>query len=764
MIPVALATAVLLALVLTALLGQPESASAHANLVRTDPAEESVLDGPPTRVTIWYSEPIEATLGKIRVFDAEGEQVDNEDNALVQGESSVLSVTLPELENGTYSVSWGIISISDGHSVVGSFRFAVGEPISDGVFVSVEQPLLQSITDPWLRWLFLAAILLFSGTLIIDALVIGPVWSDSRPSTQRGDALVIHSQQIYRIAWFAIVLASIALVAIAVQQASNSFDVSVIAAFGTPLFNVIFDTAWGTQWLWRALFLIVAAIFLELGRQLPARSTVKDGRFDLPITSSRFGQIGLIAGLAILFTTSLNSHAAALPSDTRLIGIANDFLHLLAAAAWVGGLLFLGVQLPYLYKKIPAGTLNELTSAIIPSFTALALGSAALLILTGVLAGWLQITIPQATATPYGWALVSKIALLVPLGVLAAVNSFWVSIALLRDERSYRRLSSLVVAEASIALLIVLAAGWMTGLEPGRQFAGRNGIGVTEMREFSATENRTSVDLQVIPGSIGDNTARLQLTDVSGRPLTGASVSDVRIRLKFLEQELGEPLKTMVPEGNGIWVSEGFPIGIAGLYAAELEVVRTDAFDTQTSFRFETDPVGDLEEPITPSPTITWGMFGAELVLLGLIAFAMTKSRIAQHRPGSVLVPAAGATSAIIGIFALLNASVFSLGIPQEQINPVGMTEQSVQMGRSVYVESCASCHGESGAGDGPEAGFIAQTPTNLILDTPVHSDGELFDVIKGGIPGTPMRSTAGLLDDVEIWNIVNYLRTLDRQ
>jgi mono/diheme cytochrome c family protein len=95
--------------------------------------------------------------------------------------------------------------------------------------------------------------------------------------------------------------------------------------------------------------------------------------------------------------------------------------------------------------------------------------------------------------------------------------------------------------------------------------------------------------------------------------------------------------------------------------------------------------------------------------------------------------------------------------------NPVAQTAASVAAGEKVYGRFCKSCHGASGAGDGGAApdGY---TPANF---TDAHwdhgsTDVAIFKTIKGGVPPDfVMEGWDGRIRDVDIWNVINYLRTL---
>src|SRR4029077_18035552 len=96
--------------------------------------------------------------------------------------------------------------------------------------------------------------------------------------------------------------------------------------------------------------------------------------------------------------------------------------------------------------------------------------------------------------------------------------------------------------------------------------------------------------------------------------------------------------------------------------------------------------------------------------------------------------------------------------------NPVKATPDSIAAGKKIYDTQCVSCHGETGKGDGKMAASITGAKPSDLTDAEWKhgsSDGEIFTLIRDGSKGTGMRGFATKMKSDDIWNVVNYLRTL---
>jgi mono/diheme cytochrome c family protein len=93
--------------------------------------------------------------------------------------------------------------------------------------------------------------------------------------------------------------------------------------------------------------------------------------------------------------------------------------------------------------------------------------------------------------------------------------------------------------------------------------------------------------------------------------------------------------------------------------------------------------------------------------------------------------------------------------------NPVPATPESIAAGRSTYARLCSRCHGVEGKGDGGGAGAGGQ-PADL-TDAEWDfgsSDGEVFFSIHDGT-SADMEPYAERISDSEIWNLVNFIRSI---
>ncbi len=96
-----------------------------------------------------------------------------------------------------------------------------------------------------------------------------------------------------------------------------------------------------------------------------------------------------------------------------------------------------------------------------------------------------------------------------------------------------------------------------------------------------------------------------------------------------------------------------------------------------------------------------------------------------------------------------------------ERPDPVPADRASLARGRKLFQTNCAVCHGASGQGDGPAAAGLTPKPADLRVMAGEHPAGDLAWKIANG--RAPMPAWKGTLSEAQIWDVVNYLKNLNR-
>jgi copper transport protein len=393
-----LATAAVLGFALVA----PASAWAHAALLRTSPSASGVVNSPPPRVLLTYSESVEPRFAIVSVTDAGGNRVTAGAPTRSASDPHTLFVPLRKIGQGWYLVYWRVIS-ADGHPVRGAFTFAVGPnpgPAPQFVIPSIS----ETAATPRLliaRWIVFLSLMSAIGLYVLRVITARPVVRVVRESSLRG------------ITWAFWISLAIALVATPIYVLLATAEFSIRSVFDVgALLPLVRDSAFGRSFVvleaTLALFAFAAAVTMWVDR--PARPQRSVAEL-LAVTG------GLGAAAACLLVPGIAGHANT--TSPRGLALTLDWLHLVAGSIWIGGLAGLLVLWSSTRDLIRVAAL----AYVVPRFSNIAFGSVLLLIASGTWAAVLKLPIFAAFwQTSYGQALVVKIALLAAAMVLAAVN------------------------------------------------------------------------------------------------------------------------------------------------------------------------------------------------------------------------------------------------------------------------------------------------------------------------------------------------------
>jgi copper transport protein len=448
------------------------TAAAHAVLLRTTPSANQAIDQSPAQISLLFSEPIDPRFTAARVQDSIGQQVDRGDGHVDADNDHLFVLTLqPRLPDGVYLVSWRSLSTIDIHPDQGTYRLFVGVPATAGAGPTVDRPITTATPATTLgRWWFSLAASLFGGVLGVWKLVLArhlvhqplAVQATARRRAQR---LIVTGGVL-------LVLGSLFT---AVAQAAAAADVAVGEAFGQPLANLLLGGRFASIWWPRIGLEITSLVLIVAGG--PSGLAADCALATLP---------------AVLLTSSLTSHGAALGGGAGP-GILVDWLHLVAATTWIGGLLGLLAVLPLLQGGSAGGTVWQ----VLRSFARLALLAAVLVGASGSLQASLELGSWSALfETPYGQLVLVKIGLLLGMLGLAGFNEWQVrrhtwEVGGGQPVTGLRRGIGL---ELGVGVAVLAVAAILTGTPPGRDpplatSAGARGAPGTETA--AATESTT---------------------------------------------------------------------------------------------------------------------------------------------------------------------------------------------------------------------------------------------------------------------------------
>lgn len=95
--------------------------------------------------------------------------------------------------------------------------------------------------------------------------------------------------------------------------------------------------------------------------------------------------------------------------------------------------------------------------------------------------------------------------------------------------------------------------------------------------------------------------------------------------------------------------------------------------------------------------------------------------------------------------------------------NTIKPSAESVAAGQKVYAKYCMLCHGEAGDGKGPSSQTLTVPPAAFTDKAAMsaQSDGAMAWKILTG--RGPMPSWAPVLQEEEVWNVINYVRTFSK-
>lgn len=452
--------------ILISVLSPATGASAHGELLNSEPAASSVLVESPTQIVLHFSESLEPVFASIRILDSTGVEVVSGDAHRDSGDHSIVRATSPHLGPGSYVVVWRVTS-EDGHPVQGAFPFHVGTQ-RESVDELVATFLHSYHADPsgnkvgtLLRWIVYVGVIVLIGSLMMSGLLKRPSDLDPRSTLVTLGALLL-----------AVFGSSLTLITYGPNVAGTSL-------YNLSLLGDTLRTAYGRATAARLVLLVATALLIYF-RHLVSRRL-------WPASS-------LILSLGIVATLSLSGHPVV--QRSAWFSVVIDIAHMSAVSVWVGGiaLLCLGGDRWY----------HESDGELVRRFSAIAIWMVVVIVATGVTQAWLMMDgFGNLFVTNFGRTLLVKttaVAVLVSLGLLSRRT------LKLNGPASVRRV---IGAELFVGLVVVAISALLIGTPPRPSQAAE---------PFTATLVRSSVitDVTITPTRVGQAELHIIVTPPGG--------------------------------------------------------------------------------------------------------------------------------------------------------------------------------------------------------------------------------------------------------
>ena len=527
----------------------PGSASAHAELVSTDPGDGAVLATAQSSVELTFDEPVVLVPDGFQLYDGSG---GHQTVAAEAADATVRAALPPDLAEGSYVLFWRVVS-DDSHPESGVLSFAIGR--ADGTVPTIVEgdDAMVSILYGVLTALWYLGIFCLVGLTVFDLFI--------TRTTAAG-------RRLPRLAGRVAVGASVLLVSLTVIRERGAG----LWAMLNPVVLVI--GLFGPAGL--TLVLTAAGVALML---LRTRLTDRAGFWP--------GTVGAAVALTSVLPVG---HTRTFGPAWLVMGA--DLVHAATAAVWLGGLLGLALYLARARRRqddpVEAG-------AVLSRFSTLAGVLVALLGVTGIaLAVVIVGSVPALFGSTYGQLLLLKVGLVAVIGGLAAWNRFSLVPRLGRvgdTGAAWRQLALAIRLEAVGLVLVVGLTSALTLQNPraadipvGPAPVGTEGPAPagTPLLADLGTGHLTG---RFGPGTAGVNVITFDITDAGGTPIVPLGVPQVSVAEPNLS--LG-PLAAEVEPGE-----------TPGSYRAVVDVPAAGQWRITAAIR-----VNELEQPAAVADVI----------------------------------------------------------------------------------------------------------------------------------------------------------------
>ncbi|MFQ4149439.1 copper resistance protein CopC [Arthrobacter sp. LAPM80] len=492
--------ALLFAMLSIALVMPPTPVLAHAALLYSLPADGAALTRAPASVEFVFGETVAPVLDGFQFYDSSGGhrilQVD-------QLDATVTATLPPKLANGSYKLSWRVIS-DDSHPISGVLSFSVGKAGGAVPAVVTSGSGVVDVLYGALNAVGYLGLFVLVGLTVFDLFV-------ARTTVAAR-----------RLPWVAGLLA--------ISAYTLLIPLSAVRERGSGLVGLTDPANFATGWSGGAGLTLVLALAGVVLMLLASR---------IPGTGSFWaGTLG--AGVALISVLPIGHTRTYGPS---WLVMGSDLVHAATAAVWLGGLVGLVLHLARARRRKGDPTH---AAVVLGRFSTLAGGLVVLLGVTGTILAVVMVgSVATLVGTSYGQLLMVKLAIVASIGSLAAWNRFGLLPRLANEGLKGKAWSRLALAVRLEAIGVVMVLGLTSALTLQNPRAAVVQAPVeTEVVGDLGTGHLTG---HFSPGAAGVNVLTFKLTDVGGESIEPISMPQVSVA----EPNLGlGPLAAKVEPGE----------------------------------------------------------------------------------------------------------------------------------------------------------------------------------------------------------------------
>ena len=528
-------------------------AAAHPFTMKTSPNSASNAPEGITQVIVYFSEPVELDFSSLKVFDNNGDQIDNKDTKYFEDEKSLV-VTTPSLENGIYTVTSNVLSKVDGHLVPDAFIFGVGDVIVPKQQLSPSE--LVFLPEAGSRFPGLVGQTIVLGVVIASILI----WRTQSKQLIRKE---LDKLEYFHHGKF-MTITGIGLVLI---FASNILMLAVqTIRLETSVFEVI-KTNFGNMWLIRmTITVILLGLWFRMDRK--KNLSIKN---KIPMLAATLGLIG---------TSSLIGHGAASGETPAVI---LDYIHNFVAAVWIGGIIYFVFTLLPTFSQLEETKREKMTLVLIPRFSIMFIVAVGVVIITGPTLMWfLESDVGLITESVYGKLILVKISIAAIMVGLGAYFQFKIQKKAEKDLQSgsiavYKKLKRSLKFDVILGIILLgVVALLANGTLPAGEIKQADAQKVSY--DFSTIEfsENTKFDIKIAPFSSGANTILVKISNFENKPLYDSdqikvkisnpqrNIFPIEIPMKIIKQEENRPVEF---QGD-------LTFGFSGQWQVEIETQR----------------------------------------------------------------------------------------------------------------------------------------------------------------------------------------------